>query len=143
MTGSPAVAAKDVLVTAGVVAASGVGWRVFVGRMVDDPDTIVTMMDTPGKNPNPKWLLNEPTIQALVRGGKDDYSGGWSKAKEVQDVLLGITPQVVNGDRWDGVLGMGDVTFLKYDEKNRPIFSVNFRMYVEPAASALTNREVL
>lgn len=137
---SPAEGAASLLTSAGIATS---GWEIKVGRLVDKPDKLIVMMDTPGQNPNPKWLLSYPFIQAIVRGPKDGYGAGWAKAKEVQDVLLGLEPQDVNGDRWSGVTGVGDISFVRYDDNNRPLFSVNFRLLLEPATSPLTNREPL
>jgi len=79
----------------------------------------------------------------MVRGGLNEYIDGYQKASDIKDVLLGMGAQTVGGDRWDGVTGMGDILYLGMDENKCHRFSVNFRIIIEPAANALTNREAL
>jgi hypothetical protein len=104
---------------------------------------MIAVFDTPGEAPNPKWLLSFPHFQVQVRGDVSDYAGAYQKARDCQDVLLGMTSQVVNGDQWDGVVGVGDIAFLKFDESERPLFSVNFKVFLEPASNVLTQRQPL
>lgn len=111
--------------------------------MTDTPNTQVVCYDTGGLAPHPSLLLDYRSVQVQIRGNADDYRATWVKAQEVKDTLLGLTPQVVNGDRWDGVIGVGDLLFLHRDENDRPVFSVNFRVFLEPAPSAATNRTPL
>lgn len=145
---SPASSAVDILQAAGIVhvdAASTTSsiWLARIGKLVDNPHNVVAAFDSGGFNPNTKWLLDEYTFQILVRAGVNDYNAGWAKAKEVKDVLLGLTPQDVNGDRWSGVTMLSDISFLKVDESDRPLFSTNFRVFLEHPENALTNRKPL
>lgn len=138
---SPAETAKDVLNSAGVGAISGsTGWQIKVGRLVDPPNTIIALFDTGGSNPWPSMLIDFVSIQALIRGEKDRYDTAWAKAKEVKDALLGLPPQDLNTNHWTSVTGIGDIAFLRYDDSNRPLFSVNFRIIIEPQTSALSHR---
>lgn len=141
---SPAESAASILVTAGVVAASGATWPIFFGRLMATPDAQVSVQDTPGQNPNPRWLLDFPTISFIVRGPKDDYPTAAAKAKAIKDKLLGTNPIDLPGvGRWDGVTMLGDTNFLRYDENSRPLFSLNFRIILEPVAVSGDNREAL
>lgn len=141
---SRAKQAADFLIAASVGAATGNTWPIKLGRLLDSPDAQIAITDAPGQQPNPRFLLEFPAIQIMVRGAVDDYSGGWDKIIQCKDVLLGMDPITLgNGDRWNGVTGMGDVNLLKWDEKSRPIFVSNYRIIFEPAASGLTNRESL
>lgn len=145
MANSPAVQVASVLIAASVGSSvSTDSWPITVGRLMSDPDAQIALYDSPGQTPNPKWLLDFPIVQVMVRGGKDDYPGGWSKAQDIKDVLLGRDVEIlIDGDRWDGITMLGDVSFLKYDENSRPLFTANYRIIREPAASALTQREPL
>lgn len=141
---SPAEGVALLLETAGVgTRAATSGWSIGVGRRLQSPDTMIVVFDTPGENPNPKWLLDHPHFQVVIRGAKDAYGAAWAKAKDVKDVVLGMEPQTVNGDLWDGIIGQGDIFFLEYDDNNRPVFAANYKIFLEPATSALTKREVL
>lgn len=143
---SPAVKIKTILVNEEVAletATALVPWTVMVSRFTEHPDRQVVVYDTPGLNPNPKWLVDYPTIQVLVRGPVDGYQAAWDKCKEVKDVLLGRDPEIVDGDLIDGIVGMGDIAPLGYDDQNRPRLVVNFRLIVEPVPTPNSNREEL
>lgn len=142
---SPAESAAALLVTAGVVVTTPTpgSYLVRVGLLTEDSDALVSVYDSGGQNPSPKFLLEFPRIMCCVRGAARDYSGAYAKVRAVKDVLLGLDPQVISGDRWSGVTGVGDITFLKYDDRDRPLFTVNFRIILEPGVSALTHRESL
>lgn len=136
---APSIGAKDLLVTAGLGTFGGTtGWPIFVSKLPDSPDTCIAIFDSGGAAPNPKWLLDYPDITIQVRAA--DYQAGYSKMKAIQDKLLGLPAQVINGDRWDGVIGIGKFSHIGNDAKNRPLFSATFRLFFEPAPSAGENR---
>jgi len=146
MSNSPADVAGDMLVTGLVVKLPGVGvtqadWILKVGKVTSEPDRVVVMYDTPGRSPNPKWAVDFPSIQALVRGKPNDYGATWIKAREVRDKLLGVDSVDVGSDRWVSITCPGDVGFIGYDDSERPRFTVNFSLIIEP--SAIGNREAL
>lgn len=135
---------KDILVDASVgVFNTTSGWSITIGELPPDPDTCMTIYDTGGRSPNPKWLLDYPSVQVMIRGGVSGYVAAETKAKQVKDVLLGFQSQDLNGDRWVSITMPGDVAFVGYDENKRPMFSANFRLIIEPAASVDTNRTAL
>lgn len=139
-----AVGAKDILEAAGVgtfVATSG--WGIYVSKEPSTPNTTITLFNTAGRPPNPKWLLDYPSLNIRIRGDKGGYQAVEAKAKEVKDALLGLDSQDINGDRWVSVTMASDITFIGYDNNERPMYSLNFRLIVEPAASGLTNRQAL
>lgn len=132
------VGMKDLLVTAGV----GVfGTNLFIGKMPRTPDAAVSIMQTGGRPANPKWLLDYPSMQVMVRGAKNDYVGAQAKALAVKDALLGHPSQDVNGDRWVQFNMLGDIMLLGYDEEDRAMFSLNWSLIIQPASG--TNRIAL
>lgn len=148
MSASPAEVAGGLLVEALLVKTANddsytpADWMLKVGKKVADPDKTVTMYDTGGQTPNPKWAVDFPTIQALVTGAPNGYGDAWTKAREVRDALLGKESfNVTGGDRWVSITCPGDVGFIGYDDKQRPMLSVNFRIIIEPIA--VGNREAL
>ena len=133
---------KDLLVTAGVgTFAATTGWGLFIGIMPDTPDTALAINQTGGQSRSPRWRINYPSVQVMVRGRADDYRGAYDKAEEVMDNLVGIPSQDLNGDRWVAINAIGDVNWLGRDEKDRPMFSVNLSLIIEPASSV--NRDAL
>lgn len=132
---APSVHIKNVLVTAGVgTYGAASGWCIRVSRLTDAPHTQVVIYDTSGQPPNPKFLLDFPGIQVMVRGAPDTYEATFAKMKEVKDALLGIDSQNIGGDRLDSITGLGDIIFMQYDEKNRPQFVANFQLILEPSS---------
>ena len=145
MSKSPATVFASILhssevTTDGSVAATSDRWAMKVGIMQDKPDRQVTLLDTGGYS-NPRWLLDYPTVQVIVRSGPEGYEEGYSKARQVKDVLLGIQPQVFDTDNTlVGIMMQSDISFMHYDDSSRALFSINFRSIVQPAASDETNR---
>lgn len=120
----------DLLTATGAVAPA---YTLVVGRLTDTPDRQIVVYDTGGLAANPAHRLNYYTFQTRVRGPKTGYSEAWARAKMVFDALVGIPSQDINGDHLDGIIARGDITFLLYDENERPHFIMNYQMFFEPA----------
>ena len=135
---------RDVIAAASppiAVVGAATGWRLGIGRMLDDPDTQITIYDSPGEHPSPLWLLDYPYVQVMVRGTPDGYQAARQKAQDVMDELLGIVPVTFSsGDRIDGITNIGTIGFVGADQRNRPMLSMNMRIIYEPAASTYTHR---
>lgn len=130
---------KDLL--AAHVASSG--WQIEIGVMPNSPNQVIMITDYGGLAPNPKWLLDFPHVQVLVRGDPSGYLDTWREAKSVKDILLGIDSQDINGDRLVSVTQSGDLGFIGRDESMRPMFSVNFALIIEPQSVGDSNRLAL
>lgn len=109
--------------------ASG-GWPIFIGSEPDSPNDCITLYDTPGGAPNPKWLLDYPRFLARVRS--KDYEQGFAKAEELKGALLGLPSQDIGDIRYVGIWVVADTHFLKADEKGRYIFVNTWRTIREP-----------
>lgn len=129
--------------TPNTVIEGATGWAAKVGKLVSTPDKVAVFYDTGGQNPNPRWLVDYVMVQCIVRALPNDYAAGWAKIREIRDYWLGFESQNLNSERWVSVSVMGDIGFISYDDKERPTFSVNFRIIIEPATNALTPREPL
>lgn len=141
---APTINIKDLLVTNSVgTFASQVGWGIYIGKEPDKPDSVITLYDSGGENADPKWLLDFPHVQVRVRGSKGDYSGAYTKIKQCKDVLLGCPSLDLNGDRLVSFTSLGEINFLSYDQNERPLFTYNLRLIVQPAVPATTNRQSL
>jgi hypothetical protein len=144
---SPAQAISDMLGTAGIGSTSGSAssWRITTGRQSENPDSQITVYDTGGEPSLPSLRLNYQHIQVRVRGAKDDYQGAYVKINDICEFLNGLTPQDNGGNHYSGVVMIGNVVAIGYDESSRPEFTVNFRCFVEPAAdsSAFMHRDSL
>jgi hypothetical protein len=133
---APSIDMKNYLVTNGVGTfgqnPTASGWSIFIGKEPDRPDNTVTLYDTPGDAPNPKWLLDFPRFQIRVRNNK--YELAYNKAEEVKSWLLGLPSQDLGGIRYVGIYVVIDTHFLQTDESARSIFVSTWRIIREPAA---------
>lgn len=106
------------------------GWPIFIGSEPDMPNDCITLYDTPGTAPNPKWLLDYPRFMARVRS--HSYEQGFAKAEELKGALLGLPSQDINGIRYVGIYVVTDTYFLQADGKGRSIFVNTWRTIREP-----------
>ncbi len=145
MAKSPANVLADILHAASVTTngsqpITNTRWAMKVGVMQNAPDRQIGLLDTGGHS-NPKWLLDTVTVQAIIRSGREGYQEGYDKAKQVKDVLLGIEPTVFDtSSNLVGVTIQSDIAFMHIDDNARALFSINFRLIIQPAPSAETNR---
>jgi hypothetical protein len=131
---SPAIDMKNLLVNAGL-GTNGLNpnaalFSLYVGKEPDTPDNVITLYDTPGESPNPKWRLDYPRFQVRVRS--KSYPTCYDKAEEVKSHLLGLPSQTISGIRYVGVYVVIDTGFLMTDQSNRVIFTSTWRVIREP-----------
>lgn len=125
---APSEDIKDILVTAGI----GVfGTDLFIGREPTQPNDCITIYDTGGGEPNPKWLQDEVTIQ--IRSRAEDYQTAYTNIYNARDKLLGRPAEVVNTTNYIGFWATTDIMAIEKDKKERSILVVNFRIVREPA----------
>lgn len=142
---APAVHMKNRLVSLGYSEGSGSGdWRLYVGVQPKIPDRVITLYDAGGLAPNPRWLLDYPSVQIRVRGNQGDYNNAWEQAKKVRNLLLGVASYTAgDGDRIVSVTAIGDIAFMGLDDSQRPEHVCNLRLIIEPATDVNTQREPL
>lgn len=141
MAASPAEVASERI--SNTVLGGATGWTIFIGTMEASPNQVACFYDTGGANPNPRYLLDYQSFMVHVRGNPKEYGVAYAKAKQIKSQLLGIDSQTIGSDRWVSVQMAGDIMFIHYDDKERPIFSLNFRTIIEPAFDSLDQRESL
>lgn len=115
-------------------------WCTHISKVPTTPHRVIGLFDTGGVNPNPAILLDFKTVQVQVRGGPNDNELTFSKAQAIKDRLLGIDSQTVLGDRLCSLTMIGDITFMGRNDQDQPLYSINFRLIIEPATNSLTNR---
>ncbi len=119
-------------------------WVIEIGTMPDTPDRVIMLTDTGGIEPNPKWLLDFPTVQVMIRGNANGYLDTFREAKAVKDLLLGIDSFTsADGDRWVSLTQNGDMAFIGRDDGMRPLFTINIAIILEPQVVANSNRLAL
>lgn len=136
----PSTILRDLLVTHVGIS----GWQLEIGAMPDDPNEIIMISDTVGIEPNPKFLLDFPTCQVMVRGNANGYLLTFREAKAVKDILLGISSfTTADGDRMVSITQNGDLGFIGRDDDMRPMFTINFALIIEPQVVGNSNRIAL
>ncbi len=108
----------------------GVTVDIFINSEPTEPSTVVTIYDTPGEPPNPKWLLDEPTIQ--IRSRSESQATAYSNIRDIRDRLLGIAQFIEGAKTYIGIWAKDDINFLMQDESNRSIYVTNMRIVTEP-----------
>lgn len=142
----PSAHIKDVLVAGGYTFGGTGNWAVYIGTMPSTPVQVITIYDAPGLAPNPKWLLDYPSIQIKVRGGPNDYSAAYNKIRELSERLIGkpaFNALDGSGDRIVMINGIGSIAYLERDENQRHVFVMNLSLIIEPAATANSQRSPL
>ena len=108
------------------------GWPVYVGREPLTPVDVVTCYDTGGAA-GPLVDLRTPMVQVRVRA--ENYDEGWQKANEAYAALVQVTRQAVTDASILAWAPSGDVTYIGRDDKDRPLFTVNFEMLRDSAST--------
>lgn len=145
----PSEGVKDILVAGGVgvFAPQSTGvpgeWVIEISRLKSEGQQQICVLDGPGATPEPGLNIEYPSVQVLVRGGKDQYKATWLKALAVKDALLGkpTAEMGLEEDVWAGISMEGDMMFLGYDENERPTFSLNFALIVHRGSVIGTYRD--
>jgi len=113
--------------------ASGLGLvfatDLFVAKEPDDPDLCVTIFDTSGLEPDHTiHRLDYPGAMVRVRGKQGGYLEAYALAENIKEYLRGIHGETWNGTRYIGIWAMSDILPIGWDSKDRPKFSLNFRI---------------
>jgi len=104
---------------------------IFIASEPDKPNTVMTIYDTPGEPPNPKWLLDTPSCQ--IRSRSKSYATAYSNLLNARDILLGKDKVTVNSTKYIGFFAEGDIMSLQRDDEDRHILVINFRIVREPS----------
>lgn len=109
------------------------GWAVNTGRLTDAVTTpMMAIRNTGGPSGEPSIAQDYPSVQILARG--PSTAGGqkltWQKLDICKQILLGIPSRPLLYPNLSSVTMRGDITDAGYDEKDRPIYSVNFQLIV-------------
>lgn len=119
---------RDHLIAKGVVSNStSTGWACLIGGLSDNTlvsANQVALFDTQGLPPlgvHGGTGLIQPAFQVLVRGEPNSYAATATKAQAVWDALHF---QAVTGLK--ACMGVNNPIWLQFDEKNRPMWSLNF-----------------
>lgn len=97
---------------------------------IKDGDPIATIYDTGGFDPEATGkTFDKPTINIRVKGKPGDIAGTIALVQSIKGALHQRTPETISNTRYMGIWQVGEIAFVEYDERNRPIFTANFRMH--------------
>jgi hypothetical protein len=113
------------------------GWAIYYSREPHEkpdvnPITAITVYDTGGRTPDPRNLLDYPTVQIRVRAA--DFDTGYAKILAIREALMSKAAVTVNGTVYSGFWLNGDINAIGRNDADRPIFTVNFQLMREPAS---------
>lgn len=116
-------------------------WAIKIGRMWDVPDRQIVCFDTGGTDSYPNLAIDWWNVEVIVRGDKEGYTMAWTKISEVKDVCLGIAPFVFSDStRVNSIILKGNINFMGYDDKLRPMFSLNLLLICEEVPGSKSHR---
>lgn len=108
----------------------------FIGLMPDQPDKCVAIYEYAGASPlevmvDEAATIERPSVQVLVRAGRNDYPTARALAASVQAALVNIVDEEISGERFLRVHALSSVNAVGTDENHRPVFSLALQAFVE------------
>lgn len=126
---APSVDIKDMLVAESAMGLT-FATNLFIGKEHPQPDSCVTIYDTPGMGPDLGLDKDEkyqhPSIQIRVRN--NSYLAGWDLANDIMDALHGRAHETWNGTYYTVITCTSGPALLDWDDHNRARFIVNFEV---------------
>lgn len=107
---------------------------IYVGKEPASPDECITIYNTGGDQPNPKFLLDMATIQ--VRSRANSYATAYNNLLEVFELLQGRAAVTKNTTRYTGIMASTSILEIGQDDNERYIHVCNFKLFVEPASNS-------
>lgn len=101
----------------------------FISREPEEPDAVVTIYDTTGEDAQANYVYKKPNIQVRIRSPRQDYITGYATAESIFDALHGLANITINSTRYIGIWAIGDINLIMWDENDRAILTVNFRIH--------------
>ena len=120
------------------------GWTFKVGKLLDLPKHFA-VLDTGGVGAEPRLSVDYPTVQILAVGdiGPTGYPDSYAAMRKVFDLLVGIPGGSAAFPELTSVTARGGIQWLGYSDKERPQWSLNLRLIMEPVPVAYGHRESL
>jgi len=105
------------------------GTDIFIGIMPELPDSCICLSDNQGLGkPESRYEWDYTGVQVLIRGAEGGYQAVYAKAVAVKVSLHGLVNETVNSAIYKMIQAGHDPLYLGVDNKNRPMFSINFEI---------------
>lgn len=111
------------------------GWAFCDQYRSDRQDQIVVAGQYAGFEPEHKTGIERPGLQILVRSAEHDTDVAEAKIHAIfRDLTDGANwPATVNGSSYRSIQAVQSPFLLEFDEKRRPVWAVNFKVWMSPA----------
>ncbi len=109
------------------------GTNLFLSRMPETPDACICIYEGEGGLPEftmGNTILDNPAIQIIVRGTREDYVTTRDKAQTIRLLLSQLANQTLSGVTVLRVSPIGSVLPMGLDKNDRPMVSTNYRAIV-------------
>jgi len=116
---------------------AGVTYDVRVGKMPEDPDSVIVVRDYAGRADlgfGVDGIQHETVgIQIRARGGARDYDGPRSQIELAYRALAGVQGEALGGTEYLICRPQSAPFELETDEQDRTVFAVSFLCEKEPS----------
>jgi hypothetical protein len=110
------------------------GTNIWLSRMLPDPDVSVAVYEYAGRPPietmKAGLAIEQPSLQVVVRAGRDDYPTARDKAEAIRQSLCLVTDQTLSGLRVLRIMPRSSVNPIGLDDKDRPMLSVDYEVQI-------------
>jgi hypothetical protein len=111
------------------------GTNLFYGKMPETPDLCVAVYEYTGTPPHETmgssaFVIDRPSIQVVVRAGRDDYPSARNLAQDLRILLAAVTDTTISGLRVLRLASTGSVVSLGTDDLDRPRIAFNLDCFV-------------
>ena len=112
------------------------GTNLFIGLMPAQPDLCMALYEYSGAEPlevmvNNSATLERPSVQVMVRAGRNDYPTARSLIVSARDVLTNITNESISGETFLRVSQISSINSIGVDDNDRPLFTLSLQVVVE------------
>lgn len=112
------------------------GVNLFIGLMPDKPDVCVSLYEYAGAPPlevmrDNTATLERPSVQVLVRAGRNDYPTARNLISNIRNTLTEVTDETISGVTFLRINQNSSINAVGTDDNDRVIFTLSLTAVVE------------
>ena len=119
---------------------AGVSLNIFVSKEPDTPIECITLYNYSDAEPDPKFLMDFPSIQ--VRSRAMTYESAYNNALTVFNALVGKDAFTKNTTRYTGVFAQTSIFDIGIANNDNFVCGFNLRLIVEPVTDGQHRRSI-
>jgi hypothetical protein len=121
--------------------ANGVTTDIFINQEPTDPIDCITIYDTSEQsNPNPKFLIDYPSLQ--IRSRSSLYETAYANLLEIFDLLHGVDGFTENTTNYISIIASTNIFSLGNDDNDNNILVCNFNIISEPQYTSQNRKQL-